>query len=108
MEIIAQGFFLERKSYLRSWWNIINFLTFISAWAVLSDYPFETIIQILRVIRLLRAIRFIQDIPLLKRSMNAFVGSFTRLGPILVPLLFVMLYYSIIGLHLFQGLTEKR
>ena len=40
--------------------------------------------------------------------MNAFVGSFPRLGPILIPLLFVILYYSIIGLHLFMGLTEYR
>ena len=102
MEIIAQGFFLEKKSYLRSWWNIINFVTFISAWGVIAGTTSEnTIIQILRIIRLLRAIRFIQDIPLLKKSMNAFVGSFSRLGPILIPLLFVMLYYCIIGLHLF-------
>jgi hypothetical protein len=40
--------------------------------------------------------------------MDAFVGSFSRLGPILIPLLFVVLYYSIIGLHLFMGLTEYR
>lgn len=40
--------------------------------------------------------------------MDAFVGSFSRLGPILVPLIFVVIYYSIIGLHLFMGVTETR
>lgn len=40
--------------------------------------------------------------------MDAFVGSFPRLQAILIPLLFVMLFYCIIGIHLFQGLTEMR
>jgi hypothetical protein len=40
--------------------------------------------------------------------MDAFVKSFMRLGPILIPLIFVMLYYSIVGLHLFSGVTENR
>lgn len=40
--------------------------------------------------------------------MDAFIGSFSRLGPILIPLIFVTLYYSIIGLHLFMGITENR
>lgn len=109
MEIIAQGFFLEKKSYLRSGWNAINFSTFISTWSILADQEQSSpAITALRIIRLLRAIRFIQDIPFLKKSMDAFVGSFPRLGPILIPLIFVVIYYCVIGLHLFQGLTEMR
>lgn len=40
--------------------------------------------------------------------MDAYIGSFVRLGTIIVPLVFVMLYFSVVGLHLFMGLTEKR
>ena len=40
--------------------------------------------------------------------MDAFIGSFPRLGPILIPLLFVLIFYTIVGLHLFIGLTEYR
>ena len=40
--------------------------------------------------------------------MDAFIGSFPRLGPILIPLLFVLIFYTIVGLHLFMGLTEYR
>lgn len=40
--------------------------------------------------------------------MDAFLGSFTRLGPILIPLLFVMIFYTVVGLHLFMGMTEYR
>ena len=40
--------------------------------------------------------------------MEAYVGSFAKLGSIMVPLMFVMFYFSIIGLHLFSGLTEYR
>lgn len=40
--------------------------------------------------------------------MNAFVGSFPKLGAIIIPLLFVMFFYAIVGLHVFQGITEYR
>jgi hypothetical protein len=40
--------------------------------------------------------------------MDAFVGSFTKLGNILIPLLSVMFYYCVIGLHLYSGVTESR
>lgn len=40
--------------------------------------------------------------------MDAFVGSLTKLGSIMIPLIFVMLFYCIVGLHLFSGVTENR
>jgi hypothetical protein len=40
--------------------------------------------------------------------MDAFIGSLPKLRQILIPVLFVILYYSIIGLHLFSGVTENR
>lgn len=40
--------------------------------------------------------------------MVAFMSSFPKLGAIIIPLLFVMIYYSIVGIHLFMGLTEFR
>jgi hypothetical protein len=61
-----------------------------------------------RNLRLIRAFRFIYDIPLLKKQMDAFIGSLPKLRQILIPVLFVILYYSIIGLHLFSGVTENR
>ena len=57
---------------------------------------------------MLRSLRFIHEIPPLKAQMDAFVGSGLRLGSILVPLLFVMLFYTIVGTHLFSGVTENR
>lgn len=36
-EIIIQGLILEKNTYLRNWWNICNFITFISTWAVLGN-----------------------------------------------------------------------
>jgi hypothetical protein len=40
--------------------------------------------------------------------MMAFIGSFMHLGQILIPILFFMLFYAVVGLHLFSGLTEMR
>jgi hypothetical protein len=107
LSIVALGLVFEPKTYLRSVWNIVNAATFFASWSVLGD-EHDGFVYFLRIVRLLRAIRLIQEIPPLKTQMDAFVGSFPRLGPILIPLLFVMLYYSIVGLHLFMGLTEYR
>ncbi|CAD8180886.1 unnamed protein product [Paramecium pentaurelia] len=107
--IIIKGFVLGKNAYLKSWWNVVNFLTFIATWSILGDIKSENqLIHILRVIRLFRTLRLIQDSKILKKQFDAFIGSFSRLGPILIPLLFVVLYYSIIGLHLFMGITEYR
>ncbi|CAK89639.1 unnamed protein product (macronuclear) [Paramecium tetraurelia] len=108
-QIIVQGFVFGKNTYLKSWWNIANFATFISTWAILGHINSSNqLVHILRVIRIFRALRLIQDSKTLKKQLDAFIGSFQRLGPILVPLLFVVLYYSIIGLHLFMGVTEYR
>ncbi|CAD8095701.1 unnamed protein product [Paramecium sonneborni] len=107
--IILQGFVFGQNTYLKSWWNIINFATFISTWAILGNInSTNQLIHILRVIRIFRVLRLIQDSKTLNKQLGAFIGSFQRLGPILIPLLFVVLYYSIIGLHLFMGITEYR
>lgn len=108
-EVIAQGFMLEKGTYMRSGWNIINLSTFLCTWSILADPDSSSVLILLcRNVRLLRCMRFIQDISLLKTQMDAFVESFPRLQTILIPLIFVMIFYSIIGIHLFSGLTEKR
>ena len=45
---------------------------------------------------------------MIKEPLEGLVGSISMLGPILVPIFFVMLYYSIVGVHMFKGVTEIR
>jgi hypothetical protein len=40
--------------------------------------------------------------------MEGLVSTIPHLGPILIPIIFVIFYYAIVGLHLFMGVTEIR
>lgn len=48
------------------------------------------------------------EIHYIRIQIMAFIGSFRHLGKIFVPILFFLLYYAVVGLHLFQGVTEYR
>ncbi|CAD8064649.1 unnamed protein product [Paramecium sonneborni] len=103
---IAYGFIFSKKSYLKNIWNILNFLAFLFTWFLfLAD---SQISQIIKTIRFLRIFRFIEEVSILKIQFNAYVGSFLRVKSVLIPIFLVMIYFSIIGLHLFIGLTERR
>ncbi|CAD8060541.1 unnamed protein product [Paramecium primaurelia] len=106
LKSIANGFILSKKSYLKNIWNILNFIAFIFTWFLFWND--SKISQIIQTIRFLRIFRFIEEISILKIQFNAYVGSFLRVKQVLIPIFLVMIYFSIIGLHLFIGLTERR
>ncbi|CAD8145327.1 unnamed protein product [Paramecium pentaurelia] len=106
LKSIANGFILSKKSYLKNIWNSLNFIAFLFTWCLFLDD--SQISEIIKTIRFLRIFRFIEEVSILKIQFNAYVGSFLRVKPVLIPIFLVMIYFSIIGLHLFIGLTERR
>lgn len=40
--------------------------------------------------------------------MEAYISSFSKLGIVIIPFIFFLLYFSVIGLHFFMGLTTMR
>ncbi|CAD8153287.1 unnamed protein product [Paramecium pentaurelia] len=104
--IIAYGVILDKKSYLRDCWNIANVLAFIFTWFIFLED--NKVNDVIKTIRLLRLFRLIQEIPLLRIQFTAYVSSFLKLKQVLIPIFLVMIYFAIIGLHLFIGLTERR
>jgi hypothetical protein len=53
-------------------------------------------------------LRLIEEIPYLKKETDSFIKSVTKLGPILVPIGFLLYFFCVFGLHLLSGLTEYR
>ncbi|CAD8070112.1 unnamed protein product [Paramecium sonneborni] len=104
--MIAYGVILDKKSYLRDCWNIVNVLAFIFTWFIFLED--NKVNDVIKTIRILRLFRLIQEIPLLRIQFTAYVSSFLKLKQVLIPIFLVMIYFAIIGLHLFIGLTEKR
>lgn len=62
---IAYGLLMEKKTYLRNVWNVVNLLAFIFTWFIFLEDESDFIL-IIKAIRLLRVFRLIEEVPLLK------------------------------------------
>lgn len=62
---IAFGFLMEKKTYLRNVWNVVNILAFVFTWFIFLEDESDFIL-IIKSIRLLRVFRLIEEVPLLK------------------------------------------
>ena len=70
IKIIAKGFIINKFSYLRNMWNILDFLVVLSAFATIivaetssADKSQELDLDFLRTFRVLRAIKTISILP---------------------------------------------
>ncbi|CAD8074658.1 unnamed protein product [Paramecium sonneborni] len=107
LRVISQGLIFEENTYLKDKWNFIHFITFIFSWFILLDSD-HIIFKIFKAIRLLRVIRLPVEITPIKIQLDAYISSFSKLGIVIVPFIFFLLFFSVIGLHFFMGLTTMR
>jgi hypothetical protein len=110
LKILGLGFVMNRKSYLRDWWNVLDFVIVGSAYI-----PYVTpssgggfSLAGLRALRILRPLRTISSVKALKVLLKAFFASLPMLCDTFAVLLFVFLIFAIAGLQLFSGLLTKR
>lgn len=57
---------------------------------------------------MLRPMRLIYVIPVLKKSMESLVRTLPEVGKNFLNIFIIMLFYAIIGLHMFMGALEYR
>ncbi len=107
IKIIALGFVLAPKSYLRDPWNILDFI-------IVSTSLLPLVIKInfsvnsLRAIRVLRPLKTITKVKSLKMIVRTLFYSFSLVMDSLYILIFVMIVFSIAGTQLFSGLLQNR
>ncbi len=61
-----------------------------------------------RVMTLIRPLRLIYAFPILKRSLDALFRTLPELSKNVLSLICIMLFYAILGLHMFSGAMEYR
>jgi hypothetical protein len=61
-----------------------------------------------KAIRMIRPVRLIYAFPTLKKSMDSLVNSIPELKKSFFSLFIIMIFYAILGLHLFMGAMEYR
>lgn len=68
------GVYDGKNTYLRSVWNCLNVITFLSTWSIYFDD--ETVVQFFKMLRLFRLFRLLEEINYLKQTIDNFFRSF--------------------------------
>ena len=105
-KIIAYGLVMHPGAYLRSVWNILDFVIvviglFTIALSSIMKEGFD--VKALRAFRVLRPLRLVSGVPSLQVVLNAIIKAMVPLLHIALLVIFVIVIYAIIGLELFSG-----
>ncbi len=104
MKALAYGFVFDTGSYLRDFWNVMDFCIVVASLVDLSmtqiDIP---MIRILRLLRTFRPLRFVSRNVHMKVMVRALFKSLGALCNTMILILMVFLMFSIVGVSFFSG-----
>ena len=104
IKAIANGFLMEKGSYLRESWNQLDFFIVVTS---IIDLIFDGIdlpvIKVLRLLRTLRPLRVISHNSGMKIVVSALIESVGHILNVLIVVLVVWLMFAILGVNLFGG-----
>mmetsp|Transcript_7401 Transcript_7401/g.6677 ORF Transcript_7401/g.6677 Transcript_7401/m.6677 type:complete len:187 (-) Transcript_7401:164-724(-) len=101
IKIFGMGFILHEKAYLRDGWNISDFIIVITG--ILEIGASSVNLKSLRTLRALRPLKSINNIPSMKKQIQALINSLPGLFNVAVFLLFIISLFAILGLQQFSG-----
>ena len=107
-KIIAYGFVVNKQSYLRNPWNIIDFIVVFSALLsnTLTSVAFLSYIKIIRVVRIarvLRPLRLVSKYRDLQIATTCLIKSIPGVLQLEVIVVFVLMILSVLHTILFSG-----
>lgn len=100
VRLVLKLIVLERSEII---WNLLDFLTIVSAFIGHNISNDETG-KYLLAIRALKLIFMIKEVQELNEEVGRFMSSFKKASYILVPALILIYIYAIIGLYSFLGI----
>ncbi|CAF3915628.1 unnamed protein product [Rotaria sp. Silwood2] len=106
LKIIAYGLCLHPNAYLRSGWNLLDFIIVVVGFlsVILVQYNVQGFdVKSLRAFRVIRPLKLVNGVPSLQIVLNSILRAMLPLLHIALLVLFVIIIYSIIGLELFCG-----
>lgn len=102
LKIIAFGFlFNDRPSYLRSPWNLVDFI--IICFSIISLTPLPSELKIFKMFRILRVLRLIGRNDSLKVGVKALVYALPNIANVTIIMLFFFLIFGIVAVSFFKG-----
>ena len=107
LKICALGFVLHRRSYLRSYWNCLDFAILVMSFAVIASKQGGSfsVLRLVRAIRPLRALRRTSGVKIL-------ILAITKALPVIVDVLALLLVitfmFAVLGVQLWMGVMHQR
>ena len=102
VKVIAMGFIMNQNSYLRSGWNVLDFICLLTGLLELTPINIETIMW-LRTLRVLKPLRSVKVFPALQKLVMNLFASFIGLVNVYMFLGFILAFFAIFGVNLFAG-----
>ena len=107
LKIIGLGFILNKGSYLRESWNILDFVIVVSAYLQLLLSSGANL-SVLRSFRVLRPLKTISGIEGLRVIVSALMKAVSLLLDTVIILCFFFIIFAIGGVQLWSGVLKKR
>uniref|UniRef100_A0A8C4N6Y8 Uncharacterized protein n=1 Tax=Eptatretus burgeri TaxID=7764 RepID=A0A8C4N6Y8_EPTBU len=101
IKILALGFVFHKGSYLRSGWNLMDFIVVITG--ILSMLGSDVDLRTLRAVRVLRPLKLVSGIPSLQVVLKSIMKAMVPLLQIGLLLFFAILTFGIVGLEFYMG-----
>jgi Ion transport protein len=95
MKILAYGFVVHRKSYLRDAWNVLDFISLLVSY--ISLMPGVPNFKPMRILRVMKPLRSVNSMPTMKKLFNTLIMSLPQIGQVVLFMLFVFGIFAILG-----------
>lgn len=106
IKILAFGFVIHKKSYLRDPWNVLDFAVVIIS--LISMIPSLPNLKSLRTMRVIRPLRSINAVPSMKRLVATLLISLPRMAYLVIFMIFCIFIFAILGMQLFARKLYNR
>jgi len=106
IKVLASGFLCGKHAYLKSGWNILDFVVVLFGWLTML-LPLDKLSSV-RSIRLLKPLKTISSVPGMRTQVRALLQSLPGLANVMMLLMFFVLIFGILGMQLFHGLLRKQ
>ena len=105
---IAYGFWSTPKAYLRTSWNVLDFvLLLISLGAILSEiFPQLAFLRPLRALRVLRPLRILSRSKGMMLVLSSLFDAMPAVGNVFGVLIALQVVFAILGMQLFSGMFQ--
>ena len=107
IKVIAQGFFFGHNPYMRSPWNLLDFICVVTSYSFLMPGAGGNVSG-LRAFRALRPLRTINGVPGMRLLVNTLIESIPLMIDVMVLIVWMFFVFGIIGMNFFMGKMRGR